>query len=99
MDNIVIAKPGDKIVVIDRALSKYSDQEWVVLEPPPCSMLGLRDSNLVWIGPESGPNWPTHNVRVFLYSHQYELVTHMKSTDPLSGANRRRDDNLRSVFG
>lgn len=71
----ISVKPGDKIVIIDPALNQYSKEEWIVTEEPLCGrFFGPHGANVIWVGPESGPNWPDPNVRIFLYPNQYRRV-------------------------
>ncbi len=68
-------QPGDKIIVIDPALKLYANQVWIVTKEPVCGRaFGPYDPEVIWIGPESGPNWPNQHTRVFLYPHQYRLA-------------------------
>lgn len=95
------AKPGDKIIITDSSLVGYLDKEWIVIEDPSRGRcMGPSGQDIVWANPEYGPDWPDPRITIFLYSHQYKIVDDKKSiVDPLSGAKKRMDDNLRHLFG
>lgn len=72
---LTIPRPGDKIIVIDTDLKKYHNNEWIVLPKPTCGkFFGPHGFDIIWIGPESGPNWPDKNTRIFLRPSQYRII-------------------------
>ncbi len=65
----------DKIIVIDPCYPTYHGVEWAITETPPCGyFFGPYNVDGVWIGPESGPNWPYPHTRLFLPSRSYKMV-------------------------
>ncbi len=71
-----LPKIGDKIIITDPDLKDFHEREWAITKMPLAGeCFGPYDPEVVWITPESGPNWPNPNTNgVFLFPHQYELV-------------------------
>lgn len=71
-----LPKIGDKIFITDSDLSAYFGKEWIITEKPLAGkFFGPHNSEVVWITPDSGSDWPDQNtVGLFLFPHQYELV-------------------------
>ena len=66
---------GDKIVVIDPILTNFFGSQWVVKKRPVVGdCFGPDNPDIVWLTPESGPNWPKSHAAVFLFPCQYKLV-------------------------
>ncbi len=75
MKIVKLAQPETKIIITDPALSKYFGKEWIITEEPLCGrFFGPNGANVIWVGPESGPNWPDPNIRIFLYPNQYKQL-------------------------
>lgn len=75
MKKVGLAKPEVKIVITDPDLKIYSHEEWIITEEPLCGrFFGPYGDDIIWVGPESGPNWPDSKTRIFLYPHQYERI-------------------------
>lgn len=69
--NNQLPKPGNKIMIIDPDLSEYAGKAWIVLDEPICGKFFGPHDDVIWVGPESGSDWPKSNTRIFLYEHQY----------------------------
>jgi hypothetical protein len=75
MEDVKLAEPETKIIITDPELSQYFGKEWIVTEEPICGRaFGPHDPEIVWVGPESGPDWPKPDTRVFLRPDQYILA-------------------------
>lgn len=75
MKKTKLSEPEMRIVVTDPDLSRFHGKEWIVTEQPLCGRLfGPHNEDVIWIGPESGPDWPDPKVRLFLFPNQYKVL-------------------------
>lgn len=75
MKKTKLSEPEMRIIVTDPDLSVFHNREWIVTEKPLCGrFFGPSNEDLIWLGPESGPDWPRPQTRLFLSSDQYEVV-------------------------